>query len=140
MGNIHTFDENVKYDVAMDIATLNGGSTAANTETYFSMAEYDLAVFLVFTGTLAGSSAVTLQMRQSIGAAGTEADLGTAGALTDADDNEINVFQARGEELNVDDGYTHVGFLCTETGNNDAEVSVILLRMRPRYKHADLNA
>jgi len=137
MANIHKFTENVKYDVAMDIATLNG---SANSPTYFSLANYDLAVFLVFTGTLAGSAVVTLQMRQRLGAAGAEANVGTAGALADTDDDEINVLQVRGEELNVDDGYDRVGILCTETASQNAEIGVICLRMRARYKQATLPA
>lgn len=137
MANIHKFEENIKHDVAMNWATLNSG---ANTPTYFSMANYDLAVFLIFSGTLVAGAAVTLQMRQRIGAAGTQANLGTAGALTDADDNEVNVLQARGAELNVNSGYTHVGILCTETGGSNAPMGVILLRLRARYKQATLPA
>jgi len=137
MGNIHKFTENVKEDVAMDIATLNN---SANTPVYFSMANYDLAVFLVFTGTLAGSAVVSLQMRQRIGAAGTEANVGTAGALADTDDDSITVLQVRGEELTVNSGYDRVGILCTETATQNAELGVICLRFRPRYKQAAMPA
>lgn len=137
MGNIHKFTENIKDDVAMDIATLNN---SANSPTYFSMANYDLAVFLIFSGTLAGSSAVTLQMRQRLGASGAEANVGTAGALADTDDDATTVLQVRGEELNVDGGYDRVGILCTETGVQNAELGVICLRMRARYKQATLPA
>ena len=137
MSNIHKFSENIKYDVAMDIATLNG---SANAPTYFSMANYDLAVFLIFSGTLAGSAAVTLQMRQRLGAAGAVANVGTAGALADSDDDAITVLQVRGEELNVDGGYDRVGILCTETESQNAELGVICLRMRPRYAQATLPA
>ena len=133
--NVHTFTNNVKSDVAMAIATLNN---SANTPTYFSMANYDLAVFLVFSGTLAGSAAVTLQPRQRIGAAGTQGNVGTASALTDADDDEVNVLQVRGEQLTVNSGYDRVGILCTETGSQNAELGVIILRMRARYKQASL--
>lgn len=137
MSNIHKFTDNVKSDVAMDIATLNN---SANTPVYFSMANYDLAVFLVFSGTLAGSSAVTLQPRQRIGSGGTEANVGTASALTDADDDEVNVLQVRGEDLTVSSGYDRVGILCTETGVQNAELGVICLRFRGRYKQASLPA
>jgi len=137
MGNIHTFTEHLQRDVAMDIATLNN---TANTPVYFSMANYDLAVFLIFSGTLVGGSAVTLQMRQRLGALGAVANVGTAGALTDADDNEVNVLQVRGEELTVNSGYDRVGILLTETGSQNAEVGVICLRMRSRYKQATLPA
>jgi len=137
MANIHKFTENIKSDVAMNIATLNN---SANTPTYYSMANYDLAVFLVFSGTLADTSAVTLQMRQRVGAAGDEANVGTAGALTGTDDNEVNVLQVRGEELDVDSGNDRVGILCTETATQNAELGVICLRLRARYKQATLPA
>lgn len=137
MANIHKFDENVRSDVAMNIATLNN---SANTPTYYSMANYDLAVFLIFSGTLAAGAAVTLQPRQRVGAAGAQANVGTAGALTDADDDEVNVLQVRGEELTVNSGYDRVGILCTETGVQNAELGVIILRMRARYKQATLPA
>ena len=137
MANIHTFTENIKTDVAMNWATLNN---TFNTEIYFDMKNYDLAVFLIFSGTLVAGAAVTLQMRQRVGATGAQANLGVAGALTDADDNEVNVLQARGEELTVNTGYTHVGILCTETGSQNAPMGVILLRMRARYKQAALPA
>ena len=137
MSNIHKFTDNVKSDVAMDIATLNN---SANTPVYFSMANYDLAVFLVFSGALAGSSAVTLQPRQRVGAAGAESNVGTAGALTDADDDEVNVLQVRGEDLTVSGGNDRVGILCTETATQNAEIGVICLRFRARYKQATLTA
>jgi hypothetical protein len=137
MSNIHAFDENIRDDVAMDIATLNN---TPNVPVYFSMANYDLAVFLVFTGTLAANAVVTLQMRQRIGAAGTEANVGTAGALADTDDDAITILQVRGEELNVDGGYDRVGILLTETATQNAEVGVICLRMRPRYAQNTLPA
>jgi len=135
MGNIHKFTDNIKSDVAMAIATLNN---SANTPTYYSMANYDLAVFLVFSGTLAAGAAVTLQPRQRIGAAGAQANVGTASALTDADDDEVNVLQVRGEDLTVNSSYDRVGILCTETGVQNAELGVIILRMRARYKQSSL--
>lgn len=135
MGNIHTFADNIKYDVAMAIATLNN---SANTPTYYSMANYDLAVFLVLSGALAATAAVTLQPRQRIGAAGTEANVGTAGALADSDDDAVTSLQVRGEDMTVNSLYTHVGILCTETATANAELGVIILRLRARYKQSSL--
>jgi len=136
MANIHTFAYNIKQDVAMAYATLNNSS---NTPTYYSMANYDLAVFLVLTGTLTGGASLDMQMRQRIGAAGTQANLGTAVTAFTTDD-AIQVLQARGEELTVNSGYTHVGILITETATANAVVGAILLRCRARYKQATLPA
>jgi len=135
MANVHTFEYNIKHDVAMAYATLNN---SANTPTYYSMANYDLAVFVVFTGTLTGAASLTAQMRQRIGAAGTEANLGTAATIVT--DDATTVLQARGEELTVNSGYTHVGILLTETATANAIVGAVLLRLRARYKQATLPA
>ena len=62
MANIHKFDENVRRDKAMAIATLNDSS---NTPDYFSMASYDLAVFLIETGTLTAAAALTATIWES---------------------------------------------------------------------------
>lgn len=135
MANIHKFTENIKSDVAMDIATLTSGNK--NTEEYFSMANYDLAVFLILTGDMTAGTTLTVQMRQQIGAGGIEDDLGDSISLDGDDDNKVNVIQVRGEELDVDAGNDRVGILCTAASQN-AEVGVILLRMRARYKQASL--
>jgi hypothetical protein len=135
MSNIHKFTENVKEDVAMVQATL---SSSANTPIYFSMANYDLAVFIVFTGAQTSDASLTCQARQRIGAGGTEANVGSASTVTTA--NSLTVIQVRGEDLNVTGGYTHVGILITETGVHNFVVGAISLRMRARYKQATMLA
>jgi hypothetical protein len=135
MSNIHKFTENVKEDVAMNQATLSNG---ANTPIYFSMANYDLAVFLVFTGARTSNASLTCQPRQRIGAGGTEANVGTAATAATA--NAVTVLQVRGEDLNVTGGYTHVGILITETATQNFVVGAICLRMRARYKQATMLA
>ena len=134
MGNIHNPTDNIRVDVAMSQATLNN---SANTPTYFSLANYDLIWFLVFTGARTGAASLTLQMRQQIGAAGTEANLGTA--TTYATANGVDGTQwARGEDLTVNSGYDRAGILITETVTQNFVVGAIALRMRARYKQATL--
>lgn len=136
MGNIHDPRESIKSDVAMNQATLNN---SANTPTYFSMANYDLAWFVIFTGANAGGASLTCQMRERIGAAGAVGNLKTAATVTSA--NALDVSQyARGSELTVNSGYTHIGILVTETNTVNFIVGVILLRLRARYKQATLPA
>lgn len=136
MANIHNPTENIKTDVAMNQATL---SNSANTPTYFSMANYDLAWFLVFTGARTGAASLTAQMRQRIGAAGTEANLGSSATITTADAVTASLF-ARGSALTVASGYDRVGILITETATANFVVGALLLRLRARYKQATLPA
>ena len=136
MANVHDPTENIKTDVAMNQATLNNSS---NTEAYFSMANYDLAWFLVFTGARTGAASLTCQMRQRIGAAGTEANLGTAVTVTTANACTATLF-ARGEDLTVNSLYDRVGVLITETASENFVVGALLLRLRARYKQATLPA
>lgn len=134
MGNIHDPTEHIKTDVAMNQATL---SNSANTPTYFSLANYDLAWFLVFTGARTLTASLTCQMRQRIGAAGTEANLKTAATVTTANAVTSSLW-ARGEELTVNSGYDRVGILITETVGQNFVVGALLLRLRARYKQATL--
>jgi len=134
MGNVHDPTEHIKTDVAMNQATL---SNSANTPTYFSLANYDLAQFLVFTGARTGSASLTCQMRQRIGAAGTQANLGTAATVITANAVDATLY-ARGADLTVASGYDRVGILITETATANFVVGVLLLRMRARYKQSSL--
>jgi len=136
MGNIHNPTDNIKVDVAMSQATL---SNSANTPTYFSMANYDLIWFLVFTGARTGAASLTLQQRQRIGAAGTEGNLKTA--TTYATANGVDGTQwARGEDLTVNSSYDRIGILITEGASANFVVGALALRMRARFKQASLPA
>ena len=136
MANVHDPQENIKVDVAMAQATL---SNSANTPTYYSLANYDLAWFLIFTGARTGAASLTCQMRQRIGAGGTEANLGTAATVITADAVDATLY-ARGEDLTVNSGYDRVGILITETATQNFVVGALLLRLRARYKQATLPA
>jgi len=120
----------------MNQATLSNG---ANTPVYFSLANYDLAWFLVFTGANAGAGSLTCQMRQRIGAGGTVANLLTAVVVTAANTCTATLY-ARGEDLTVNSGYDRVGILITETATVAFVVGALLLRLRARYKQATLPA
>ena len=136
MANVHDPTENIKTDVAMAQATL---SNSANTPTYFSLANYDLAWFLVFTGARTGAASLTCQMRQRIGTAGTQANLGAAVTVITADICTATLW-ALGSALTVNSGYDRVGILITETATANFVVGAILLRLRARYKQSVLPA
>lgn len=136
MANVHKFTENIRADVAMGIATL---SSSNNVVIPFSMANYDLAVFLVLTGTIVAGGVGALTVQERIGATGGAQALVT-GTLADTDDDSVTVLQARGEDMTVNSGYTHLQILIQETGGSNMPVGCILLRMRARYKQAALIA
>ncbi len=107
----------------------------ANAPTYFSMANYDLVWFLIFTSTRTGAASLTCQMRQRVGAAGAVANLKAAATVATADTLDATLF-ARGEDFTAT--YTHVGILLTETASQNFIVGALILRMRARYKQTTL--
>jgi len=134
MANVHKPSENIKTDVAMAYAQLNN---SANTPTYYSMENYDLGWFITHVHANGSSGSLTLQMRQRIGAAGTEANLKASATLVTAGTLNVSLF-ARGEDFTAT--YTHIGILITETETQNVTVSSVLLRLRARYKQATLLA
>lgn len=136
MANIHDPEENIKVDIACVHSTLND---SANTPTYYDMANYDLAWFLIQTGARTGAASITAQMRERIGAGGTEGNLGSSATLTAAD-TLTSTLWSRGESFTVNSLYTHVGILLTETATENFVVSAILCRLRAVYKQATLPA
>jgi len=136
MGNVHKDEDHEDLDVAMAYDTLNSGATAANTPTYFSMADFDLAVFEIFTGTLTGAASLTCVIWETDGTT----PQATSVTATVTTDDGVTRIQIRGEELDVNDGFHSVGILVTNTAAADAIVGVLIRRKRAVYKHADLSA
>jgi len=138
MANVHKPTENIKTDVATAQATLSSSSSSTIVlATYFSMKNYDLAWFLVFTGARTGVASLSCQMHQRVGAAGGTATLKTAATVTTADAVDATLF-ARGEDFTPT--YTHVALRITEGAGANFVVGSLLLRLRARYKQATLLA
>ena len=132
MGNVHKDSEHEYLGVAMNLDTaLDNGS---NTPVYFSIANYDLAVFEIFTGTLTGAASLTCTIWETDGSTPQATTITT----TITDDDSVTRIQIRGEQLDVNDGFYAVGILVTETENANAEVGVLSRKKRARYKHANL--
>ena len=134
MANIHNPRENIRPDIAMNLATLNG---TQNTPTYFRMRHYDLAWFFVFTGTLVGGASLLCQMRERIGAGGAEGNLKASATVTVSNTLTSSLW-SRCESMTVNSGYDRVGILIIEGGSQNALVGAILLRMKARYKQVTL--
>jgi len=140
MANIHDPEENIKTDVAAAQATLSSSSNAAiGALTYFSLENYDLIWFHIFTGARTGAASLTCQLYERLGAAGATAVLGGATIITTADAVDTSLW-ARGEDLTVNTGYDRVGIRLSETVGANFVVGAICLRLRARYKQATLLA
>lgn len=134
---MHKLSQNLKVDVAMVAATLNGG---ANTPLWVSMANYDALLMLIQSAAIAPSGAITVQLKQAKDALGTTPIniTGKTAAFTDAEDNTVKTIDLRSEEMDVNNGYTHVGVLITETGSQNAAMSATSVRGRAGYAQAVL--
>ena len=136
---MHKLSQNLKVDVAMVAATLNG---SLNTPLWVSMANYDALLMIIQSADIAGGGAVTVKLRQAKDALGTtpkDIALKTA-AFTDAEDNTVKTIDVRGEDLDVNNGYTHVGVLLEETASQNAAMSATSVRGRAGYAQAILPA
>ena len=134
MGNIHKPDENIKTDVATVYVSRTSNASPA---IYFSMANYDLAWFIIDCHSNAGAGTLSCQMWQRVGAAGALAVLKAAATLVTAGTLDVSLF-ARGEDFTAT--YTHIGLICTEGGASAVTLSAVICRLRARYKQATLLA
>jgi hypothetical protein len=136
---MHKLSENLKVDVAMVAATLNN---SANTPLWVSMKEYDSAMLIIQSATLAAGAALTCQLRQATSAAGAGAKniTGYTAAFTDAEDNTAKTIDVRGENMDNNNGFTYLGILITETATQNAAVAATFVRERCRHAQATLPA
>ena len=131
---MHDFAENIKTDVLDNQATL---SSSSNTPTYVVMTNYDKIAVLVFTGARSGGASLTLQLRQRIGAGGTEKNLNTAPTAYIAA-NGVTVLEANAADLDIVNGYDRIGILITETVGANFVVGAIACRFNTRFGQASL--
>ena len=131
---MHDFAENIKYDAAMYPAVLNG---TANTPIYFVMTNYDKFALIVQTGARSGSASLTIQLRQRIGAGGTEANLGTA-TTAYITAYGITIIEANAADMTLASGYDRIGVLITEGGGANFYVNAAACRFNTRFGQASL--
>lgn len=133
MANVHNPTENIQTAVATVYVSLNNTASPA---IYFSMANYDLAWFLIHCHANGGSAgSLSCQMWQRVGAGGALAVLKAAATLVTAGTLSVALF-ARGEDFT--DTYTHIGLIITEGNSSAVTVSAVICKLRARYKQATL--
>jgi len=134
---MHKLSQNLKVDVAMVAAVLNNG---VNVPLWVSMANYDALLMIIQSADIAGAGAVTCQLRQAKTAlGGTPKDItGKLVSFAAGEDDTVKTIDLRGEEMDVNNGYTHVGVLLTETASANANMSATSVRGRAGYAQAVL--
>lgn len=108
-----------KYGQAIHPASIAG----ANTPIYFDMSIAHRAVFIILGG--AWTSDQTVQVRQRLGAAGTEKDItGKVVTLTTLLANTVQTIEVEASEMDVNGGFDRIGLL-TAGGTNVLGAAII---------------
>lgn len=126
------------------VAILGGidpASTAASTvlTAWVSLDKWHSIAAILQTGALGASATVDAKLRQATDASGTSAKDITGKAITQlvkaSHDNKQVVLEVKGEELDVNGGFTHVALSVT-VGTAASLVSALVLGNNGRYEAA----
>ncbi len=116
-------------------------NTIANT-TYYSMANYDRALFVVTVGNDGATSNLRLQILQSTNTSvlGSAAVTAVTNVAMNSSANAIGKIEVRVDDMNVAGGYGNIGLQITELASAACNVSAIIIRTPSRYPQATLPA
>lgn len=116
-------------------------TAAAYTSDYVSMADFESIMAVVMAGTLGTNATVDAKLVQATDASGTgvkdisgKAITQITQAGTDQSDTQA-VVGCRAEDLDVDNGFTHVAVVVT-VGTATSDAGAIVLGANPRYAPA----
>lgn len=90
--------------------------TAAQTSSWVSMADFREIYATISVGDLAATATFDAKLRQATDSSGTSAKDISGKAITqlaDTDDDKALLLSVIAEELDVDNGFTHVALVCT---------------------------
>jgi hypothetical protein len=118
-------------------------AAATVTTDWLSMAEYDSVLALIETGALGTAATVDAKLRQAKDSSGTSAKDITGKAITQlvkaSNDNNQVMINCRGDELDVNNGFTYVQLSIT-VGTAASLISAQVFGFYPRYQPASHNA
>jgi len=121
------------------LAVLDPKSQAAATVTtaYVSLAEVDAILAVLKTGALGTSATVDAKLRQAKDSSGTDAKDIADKAITQLvkadNDNDQVMINCRSDELDVNNGFTHVALSVT-VGTAASLLDAFILGFYPRYQ------
>jgi len=110
---------------------------------WVSMAVFHCMLAVIMAGDLGASATLDAKIEQAKDAAGTDAKDVTGKAIAqmtkaDADDNKQALINVRADELDVNNGFTHVRLTIT-VGTAASDAGGLLLGLHPRYGTAAAN-
>ena len=120
------------------LATIDPASTAASTvlTAWVSLAKFHSIAAILQTGALGASATVDAKLRQATDSSGTSAKDITGKSITQlvkaSHDNKQVIIEAKGEELDVANGFTHVALSVT-VGTAASLIAAVLLGCNGRY-------
>jgi len=115
-------------------------TAAAHTSDYVSMADFESIMAIVMAGTLGSSATMDAKLVQATDASGTDSKDITGKAITQlteagTDSDKQAIINCRAEELDLDNGFTHVALTITvATASSDG--GGVILGLNPRYAPA----
>jgi len=118
-------------------------TAAAHTSDYVSLADFESIMAIVMAGTLGSSATMDAKLVQATDASGTDSKDITGKAITQlteagTDSDKQAIINCRAEELDLDNGFTHVALTITVATASSAGGGVIL-GLNPRYAPASDN-
>lgn len=121
----------------------DANTAAALTSDYLDMRKFGSALAIIMAGTLGSSATLDAKLVQATDSSGTGVKDITGKAITQltqagTDDDKQAIINCRADELDVDNGFTHVAIVMT-TAVATSDSGAILLGLDPRYAPASDN-
>ncbi len=133
--------ETVNVNFGLNFVALDANSVVSANSTYYSLAQYDRAMFVITTGNVADGT-LTIEMRQSVNSnpLGSTTISTVSNVNIAATVNTFNCIEVRGTELDTANAYYYVGVRVYELTGGTSHVSGICLRTPSRLPQATLPA
>lgn len=115
----------------------DANAAGALTSDWLDMTKFGQAMAIIMAGTLGSSATLDAKLQQATDSSGTSAKDITGKAITQltqagTDSDKQAIINCLAEELDVDNGFTHVAIVMT-TGTATSDSGAILLGLEPRY-------
>ena len=109
------------------------GATTARSSDYVNMEEFDKLLAIVLVGAITGT--IDAKLEQATDSSGTDVKDVTGKAITQVADDEDNgqmLINLRADELDMDNGFTHVRLTVTPTGGTTNLLGAVILAGDPK--------
>ncbi len=134
-----TIQQTANISSALGEAGVNNNSANSS---YFSMANYDRALFAIQVGNDGSTSNMRIQLLQSLNTSvlGSKAVSAVTNVTVNSTANAVKLIKVRVDDLDVANAYGNVGIQITELASAACNVTAICIRTPSRYPQATLPA